>query len=147
MKHDRILTILEEKTSINSQTGCWEWMGTITKEGYGRVTIDQKQHYVHRLSAMVFHGYRPEFKSLIVLHKCGTKNCWHRDHVYVGTQTDNMQDKSRDITHCPQGHEYTPENTYIYAQKKGGSGRGCKICRVERTREWRERKKLKIVGE
>jgi ssDNA-binding Zn-finger/Zn-ribbon topoisomerase 1 len=33
-------------------------------------------------------------------------------------------------THCPAGHEYTPENTYIRADRPTG-GRGCRVCRAE----------------
>jgi len=31
-------------------------------------------------------------------------------------------------THCPAGHEYTPENTYIIQRKGGATARQCKIC-------------------
>lgn len=31
-------------------------------------------------------------------------------------------------THCPKGHEYTPENTYVYVRANGKSGRSCKTC-------------------
>jgi len=142
----KILSILEEKTSINSETGCWEWQGIIHESGYGRVMIDQVQYYVHVLSGMVFHGYRSEYEYLKVLHKCQTKNCWHRDHLYVGTQADNMQDKSRNITHCPQGHEYNEENTRYSKRADGGMQRQCKECVKARTREWRAKKKLREVG-
>ena len=43
-----------------------------------------------------------------------------------------MCDQNRLKTHCRKGHEYTPENTYQYA-----SGRQCKACVFERTRERR----------
>jgi len=142
----KILNILEEKTSINSETGCWEWQGVIHESGYGRVMIDQVQYYVHVLSGMVFHGYRSEYEYLRVLHKCATKNCWHRDHLYVGTQEANMQDKSRNITHCPQGHEYTPENTYIHYKPTGGQMRGCRECRKARTAAYNEKRRLLKFG-
>lgn len=140
----KMLKILEERTSINSETGCWEWQGSIkTDDGYGRVYIDKKPVYIHRLAAMIFHGYRPEYTSLSVLHKCNIRHCWNRDHLYVGTQTDNMQDKARNITHCPQGHEYNEENTRYSKRADGGMQRQCKECVRIRTREWREKKKFK----
>jgi hypothetical protein len=40
-----------------------------------------------------------------------------------------------DRTHCPHGHEYTPENTYT---AKGGA-RKCRACSVEHTRKYRAR--------
>ncbi len=51
--------------------------------------------------------------------------CW-------GTPSENSHDKlehgtdhNRRKTHCPHGHEYTPENTYL---QRGGRGRLCKTC-------------------
>jgi hypothetical protein len=49
-----------------------------------------------------------------------------------GTRTDNMRDMSRNeggnagITHCPAGHLYSVENTYIYPGKR--KHRGCREC-------------------
>lgn len=42
-------------------------------------------------------------------------------------------------THCPYGHEYTPEN--IAPQGKDGKGRSCRKCRAIRESERRARKK------
>lgn len=42
-------------------------------------------------------------------------------------------------THCPQDHEYTPENTYT--DKRGY--RYCIKCMRERTRQWRDAQKAK----
>ncbi len=35
-------------------------------------------------------------------------------------------------THCPQGHEYTRENTYTHTQRDGYRRRFCRACRRER---------------
>jgi len=49
-----------------------------------------------------------------------------------GTRTENMRDMSRNgngnagLTHCPAGHEYNLENTYIYPS--GRQHRGCRAC-------------------
>jgi len=37
-------------------------------------------------------------------------------------------------THCPEGHPYDEENTYVYKGK-----RSCRSCRRDSTREWRAR--------
>jgi hypothetical protein len=44
-------------------------------------------------------------------------------------------------THCPQGHEYTPENTKTYT-----SGRQCVACKQERAKARRLRKKSNAQG-
>ena len=41
-----------------------------------------------------------------------------------------MSVKNGDKTHCPHGHEYTPENTYVYAGR-----RFCRECNRKRTRD------------
>lgn len=143
----KVLEILEQKTSINSETGCWEWTGLKkSDDGYGRVTIDGELYYIHRLSAMIFHGYRPEYKNLNVLHRCNVRHCWNRDHVYVGTHEDNMQDKSKSITHCPNGHEYNEENTYNYQKPDGRWQRMCRECRKTRTAASNEKRRLLKFG-
>lgn len=44
----------------------------------------------------------------------------------------NPSEWSSEVVCCPQGHEYTSENTYVYR-----GGRSCRECRRERTRQWR----------
>jgi len=39
----------------------------------------------------------------------------------------------RRVTHCPKGHEYTKENTYI---NPGNSGRTCRICNRKRAKQY-----------
>lgn len=38
-------------------------------------------------------------------------------------------------THCPNGHEYTPDNIYWQKSKKGPPSRRCKTCTLERIRK------------
>lgn len=40
--------------------------------------------------------------------------------------------RQREKTHCPQDHEYTPENTYVHPKT---GARDCKICRRDRRNE------------
>lgn len=40
-------------------------------------------------------------------------------------------------THCPYGHEYTPENSFIQNGVKS-----CKICRRRRDDERKQRRKI-----
>lgn len=41
-------------------------------------------------------------------------------------------------THCPQNHEYTEQNTYLYTDSKGQTRRYCKTCQLDRTRARRK---------
>jgi hypothetical protein len=51
---------------------------------------------------------------------------------------------NRRKTHCPRGHEFTPENTYIQVRKNGTSvSRSCKRCQIaNRTRNRRRQREL-----
>lgn len=49
----------------------------------------------------------------------------------------NNGEHFRSRTHCPQGHEYTPENTYC---RPGRTERSCKICRRIEKREYMRRR-------
>lgn len=42
--------------------------------------------------------------------------------------------RNRDVAVCPNGHEYTEENTYIYVTKEGHRERYCRLCRRDRMR-------------
>lgn len=83
---------------------------------------------------------------MLILHirECPNKNCWNPNHLYEGTHRDNVLDSvaigthnfvqpERITTHCPQGHEYTPENTAI----NSNSGKKyCKQCNRIRAKQY-----------
>jgi hypothetical protein len=84
---DRLL----ERKSINLETGCWEWAGYVQANGYGQISYLGKLTYVHRVSACVFLGFDLN-SDLFVLHKCDNRLCFNPDHLFIGTQSDNIQD-------------------------------------------------------
>lgn len=64
--------------------------------GYGRIgrgAKGQGNEYVHRVSWMIHKGRLP--RGLFVLHKCDVPLCVNPDHLFVGTQADNMRDMSQ----------------------------------------------------
>ena len=92
--------------------------------------------YVHTAVALAFLGPRPD--GMMICHRDGNVQNNNVLNLYFGTASDNMQDRSRhgrdhnkSKTHCPRGHEYTPENTYI--SKEGY--RRCRQCGRERKRD------------
>lgn len=67
--------------------GCWDWSGAKrTRGGYGRM----KGGYAHRISWAIHHGPIPA--GLLVLHRCDNPPCSNPDHLFLGTQKDNMAD-------------------------------------------------------
>ncbi len=76
---------------------CWNWKGGYGKWGYGHTTIKDKTIASHRASWIAWKGKIP--KGLYVLHKCDNPACINPDHLFLGTQKDNMNDminKKRD---------------------------------------------------
>jgi len=69
---------------------CWAWTRHKNKHGYGIIQISGKSFLVHRLAFHIFKG--PLFNKQIVCHSCDTPSCWNPDHLFAGTQKDNIRD-------------------------------------------------------
>lgn len=71
--------------------GCWLWIGTLTKNGYGQLP-KHRDRYAHRSSFRFFHGPIPPRMSVLHKRHCTSKACVNPDHLYVGTQKENVAD-------------------------------------------------------
>jgi len=117
-------------------TGCWNWLGTATPEGYGKILIDRKAIGTHRFLYLVFSGPIPIGHHID--HLCRNPRCCNPAHLEAVTPSvnslrgDNVNSRK---TTCPRGHAYDT----------GGNGkkRGCKTC--ERARHLRRRIRLREI--
>ena len=73
--------------------GCWIWTAASHDRGYGRMRFNGRVCSSHRVSYEVFHGTPPP-DNMMVLHHCDEPRCVNPDHLYLGTQRDNMRDRS-----------------------------------------------------
>lgn len=88
----------KKRTTYNQSTGCVEWNIPITKkQRYPILVINNKRVKVHRFSYEYFVGPIPD--GMYVLHKCDNTICSNPDHLFLGTQKENVEDmikKGRD---------------------------------------------------
>lgn len=129
------------------ENGCWEWQGYVNEyTGYGTICIrrggSKRTPGVHRYFYEELVGPVPDGKHLD--HTChntdpdcqGGPTCRHRrcvnpDHLEPVTPKVNISrgkglaPQNAAKTHCPEGHEYTAENTYLEPDGK----RQCVTCR------------------
>ena len=123
-------------TQSHMTTACHQWTAH-TLKGYGRLKVDAKMEGSHRVSYEIYRGPIPD--GLCVLHSCDNPSCVNPDHLWLGTNQDNIDDKvakgrhsngNTEKTHCKHGHEFTEKNTYYRANGR----RKCKACNARRCR-------------
>lgn len=130
---------------VDKSGDCWLWTGGLLPYGYGTFGLRAgKSVRVHRYAWELVHGPIPA--GMTIDHECHNqsdcnlgRDCPHRrcvrpSHLKPKTHRDNNlaspNSRSR-WTHCPRGHEFTPENTII----RSGTRRSCRSCHNERKRE------------
>jgi hypothetical protein len=139
---------------VVQENGCWHLTGRVERNGYQLIAAGgggSRRLAVHRVAYELFNGPIP--KGLTVDHTChnedddceGGVTCPHRRCVNpahleaVGLRENILRGGTLAAanaakTHCPQNHEYTPENTYILR-----GGRSCRACSRARTKAWQKR--------
>jgi hypothetical protein len=93
----RAITPLRERLERSimplAECGCWIWMNHLDETGYGTFRCGHITFRAHRVSWMEFRGTIPPGKR--VLHTCDIRCCVNPDHLFLGTQKDNMDDMRR----------------------------------------------------
>ncbi len=85
-------------SKVDPVTKCWNWNGASTVQGYGQTVYEGKSILAHRLSWIIHFGEIPKgegFHGTCVLHKCDNPSCVNPDHLFLGSNQDNMDDMKR----------------------------------------------------
>lgn len=112
-------------------TGCWNWIGASTESGYGTMLgLNKKVEYAHRIAYQLFSGPIPD--GYEVDHLCKNIKCVNPLHLEPVTRVENNRRSNSASalnarkTHCKNGHAFTPENTYMRADR---NQKECLTCR------------------
>jgi len=122
---------------VNKTETCWLWTGA-TRMGYGRLRIGRHIVQAHRYAYELLVGPIPE--GLTLDHLCRVRSCvnapGHLEPVTLRTNVLRGIGRCAQnalVTHCPQGHPYNVENTYI---PRSRTERQCRACRNEAQRRY-----------
>lgn len=121
-------------SKVTKTDTCWLWTAYL-RRGYGKIKISNRTVLAHRFAYEMLVGPIPD--GLQLDHLCRVRNCVNPAHLEPVTSRENTLRGATPAalnaakTHCKNGHEYTPENTYLIKPTKTqpNGARACRTCR------------------
>lgn len=94
---EKIKQRIQKVVTISNSLGCWEWQGTISNKGYGKIYAFGKPQQAHRVAYTVFAGEIP--KGMVVDHKYASigcpRHCVNPEHLQLATPKENSENLAR----------------------------------------------------
>lgn len=124
-------------THPEPNSGCWLWVGSVSKKGYAKMSVPGRgTASAHRVMVELTRGVIEP--GLQVDHLCGVRCCVNPDHLEAVTplvNTRRAKNGTANRTHCRRGHPYAGANLLV----RGGK-RECHICVRRRWKEFYDRR-------
>jgi hypothetical protein len=114
---------IELNITIVPETNCWDWQKQRDKNGYGVMTVGDKPLRAHRIAYEEFVGKIED--GLHVLHRCDNPSCINPEHLFLGTNAENMKDKVNKGRHAfgeKSGSAKLTEEQVIEIKKRLAAG-------------------------
>ena len=131
------------KIEVDPESDYWLWTGSCNGEGqsgYGQVSYEGKTQLVHRVVFRLLVGEIPEGFQVRHADLRGRLYtlCCNPDHMETVPKKEALRRRDWESArarrmHCPNGHAYTPANSYLDPR----GFRQCRTCRAERVKRRR----------
>lgn len=125
------------------EDGCWIWLGSREKFGYGKIKRGGRSIMAHRYVYELM--VEPVPDGMVIDHRCRQPSCVNPQHLEPVTQRENLlrgdtfQARNAAKTECIHGHPFDEANTYRPPGRP--DHRFCRECRrlqaLARSREQR----------
>lgn len=128
---------LESKFQVTP--GCWNWTGRLGHYGYAHLSVNGDGQRAHRLSYELYVGSIPE--GMLVCHRCDNRKCVNPDHLFLGTNADNMRDmaakwRCRSKLTAEQVRQIRADGRILKEIAKDFGVSPSNICRVKKGEYW-----------
>jgi len=138
--------LLSKITIVKS--GCWEFLGYRTRDGYGQISVNGKPVLAHRFS-WEYHNSKKIPEGLVIDHLCRNPSCVNPKHLECVTMLVNTErgvlyqtltTNAKNKTFCKRGHDLFGSNLKI--DHRGD--RMCKTCQAMKGKEWKENNRERV---
>lgn len=125
-----------------AQSGCWEWLGPLSEDGYAMLKHTQGHRKIYELLIGPIPG------GLTLDHLCRVRSCINPGHLEpVTVRENNLRGVGPSAvnagkTECVNGHPFNASNTYVYVGRSGSPERACIECRRQAVRRHRAKRKV-----